>query len=45
MTDRIYTSTTDIERARALWEKGILLAETQRWFLHPEAVSAARYIR
>jgi hypothetical protein len=27
MTDRIYTSTTDIERARALWEKGVLLAE------------------
>jgi hypothetical protein len=27
MTNRIYTSTTDIERARALWEKGVLLAE------------------
>ena len=27
MTDRIYTSTTDIERARALWEKGVFLAE------------------
>jgi len=27
MTDRTYTTTTEIERARALWEKGILLAE------------------
>jgi hypothetical protein len=27
MTNRIYTSTTEIERARALWEKGVLLAE------------------
>jgi hypothetical protein len=27
MTNRIYTTTTDIERARALWEKGVLLAE------------------
>lgn len=27
MTDRIYTTITDIERARALWEKGVLLAE------------------
>ena len=27
MTDRLYTSTTEIERARALWEKGVLLAE------------------
>jgi len=27
MTDRIYTTTTEIERARALWEKGVLLAE------------------
>lgn len=32
MTDRIYTSTTDIERARALWEKGILLAERTEGF-------------
>jgi hypothetical protein len=27
MTDRLYTTTTDIERARALWEKGVLLGE------------------
>ena len=27
MTDRLYLSTSDIERARALWEKGTLLAE------------------
>lgn len=27
MTDRIYTTNIEIERARALWEKGILLAE------------------
>lgn len=27
MTDRIYTTTKEIERARALWEKGVLLAE------------------
>jgi hypothetical protein len=27
MTDRIYTTTNEIERARALWEKGVLLAE------------------
>jgi hypothetical protein len=27
MTDRIYITTTEIERARALWEKGVLLAE------------------
>lgn len=27
MTDRSYTSTSDIEKARALWEKGVLLAE------------------
>lgn len=29
MTDRLYTSTTDIERARALWQKGVLLAERE----------------
>lgn len=27
MTDRNYTTTTDIERARVLWEKGVFLAE------------------
>lgn len=27
MTDRTYTTTSEIERARALWEKGVLLAE------------------
>ena len=27
MTDRSYTTNTEIERARALWEKGVLLAE------------------
>jgi hypothetical protein len=27
MTDRSYTSNTEIEKARALWEKGVLLAE------------------
>ena len=27
MTDRIYTTTKEIERARALWDKGVLLAE------------------
>ncbi|RYF84374.1 MAG: hypothetical protein EON98_09360 [Chitinophagaceae bacterium] len=27
MTDRLYTTTSDIERARALWEKGVFLAE------------------
>jgi len=27
MTDRLYISNTEIERARALWEKGVLLAE------------------
>ena len=32
MTDRLYTSTTEIERARALWEKGILLAERTEGF-------------
>ena len=32
MTDRIYTSTTDIERARALWEKGVFLAERTEGF-------------
>ena len=32
MTDRIYITTTDIERARALWEKGVLLAERTEGF-------------
>lgn len=32
MTNRIYTSTIDIERARALWEKGVLLAERTEGF-------------
>lgn len=32
MTDRIYTTTTEIERARALWEKGVLLAEHTEGF-------------
>jgi hypothetical protein len=32
MTDRIYTTTTDIERARSLWEKGVLLAERTEGF-------------
>lgn len=32
MTDRLYTSTTEIERARALWEKGVLLAERTEGF-------------
>lgn len=32
MTDRIYTTTTEIERARALWEKGVLLAERTEGF-------------
>ncbi|HVF96828.1 MAG TPA: hypothetical protein VM871_05890 [Flavisolibacter sp.] len=27
MTDRLYTTTTEIEKARALWENGVLLAE------------------
>jgi hypothetical protein len=27
MTDKTYTTTTEIERARALWEKGVFLAE------------------
>lgn len=29
MTDRTYTTTTEIERARSLWEKGVFLAERQ----------------
>ena len=32
MTDRLYISTSDIERARALWEKGVLLAERTEGF-------------
>ena len=32
MTDRLYTTTSDIERARALWEKGVLLAERTEGF-------------
>ena len=32
MTARIYTSATDIERARSLWEKGVLLAERRDGF-------------
>jgi hypothetical protein len=32
MKDRIYTSTSDIERARSLWEKGVLLAERRQGF-------------
>lgn len=27
MTDRFYTSTTDIEAARSLWEQGVLVAQ------------------
>ncbi|GAA4738476.1 hypothetical protein [Flavisolibacter ginsenosidimutans] len=27
MTDRSYTSTNEIEKARALWEKGVLVAQ------------------
>lgn len=27
MTDKIYTTASEIERARVLWEKGVLLAE------------------
>lgn len=27
MTDKTYTTTLDIERARSLWEKGVFLAE------------------
>lgn len=41
MTDRFYTTDTQIERARALWEKGVLVAErngdfykTQLYQLH-----------
>jgi hypothetical protein len=32
MTDHIYTTNREIERARALWEKGILLAERTEGF-------------
>jgi hypothetical protein len=32
MTDRLYTTTTEIERARALWEKAVLLAERTEGF-------------
>ena len=32
MTDRIYTTTADMERARSLWEKGVLLAERTEGF-------------
>ena len=32
MTDRLYTSNTEIERARSLWEKGVLLAERSEGF-------------
>jgi hypothetical protein len=32
MTDRLYTTTSDIERARALWEKGVLLAKRTEGF-------------
>jgi hypothetical protein len=32
MRDRIYTSAADIERARSLWEKGVLLAERTEGF-------------
>lgn len=32
MTDRLYTSTTEIERARSLWEKAVLLAERTEGF-------------
>jgi hypothetical protein len=32
MTDRLYTTTPEIERARALWEKGVLLAERTEGF-------------
>lgn len=41
MTDRSYTSTTEIEKARTLWEKGVLVSErngdfykTQLYQLH-----------
>lgn len=32
MTGRLYTSTTEIEGARVLWEKGTLLAERTRGY-------------
>ncbi|HVF81167.1 MAG TPA: hypothetical protein VM884_04515 [Flavisolibacter sp.] len=32
MTDRLYTTTSEIERARALWEKAVLLAERTEGF-------------
>lgn len=34
MTDRLYTSNKEIERARALWEKGVLLAERTDGYHH-----------
>lgn len=34
MTDRTYTTTTEIERARALWEKGDLVAERTEGYHH-----------
>lgn len=32
MTDRIYITTSEIERVRILWEKGVLLAERAEGF-------------
>ncbi len=32
MTNRLYTTTPQIEQARALWEKGVLLAELKNGF-------------
>ena len=32
MTDRTYITTSEIERARVLWEKGVLLAERTEGF-------------
>jgi hypothetical protein len=32
MMNRTYTTTNDIERARGLWEKGVLLAERTEGF-------------
>lgn len=32
MTDRIYTTPTEIERARALWEKAVFLASRTEGF-------------
>ena len=34
MTDKTYISNTEIERARALWEKGELLAERTEGYHH-----------